>query len=184
VIVWREAWREREYIRVPVRVVEDDERHLVFYVCDGTRYAFPPGGWPFGDAHPWAERGGFEGEGILVRQRPGDAHATWHFWDGEERTFAGWYVNLQEPIRRDGISFLTQDEELDLWIEPDGSWRWKDAQELEDWVARGRFTREEVDRIWAEGERVLAEWPFPTGWEEWRPDPAWHVPELPAEWRI
>ena len=185
VIVWREAWRGREYIRIPVRLVRDDERELVFYLCEGTRYAFPPGGWPFDDAHPWARNGGFSGEGILVRQRPGAAHSVWHFWEGGgDRRFEGWYVNMQEPMRRDGRSFVTQDEELDIWIEPDGSWRWKDEQKLEDWVPRGRFTRVEVERIRAEGERVLAEWPFPTGWEDWRPDPAWGVPELPDEWRL
>jgi hypothetical protein len=184
VIVWREAWRGREYIRIPVRVVEDGADGLLFYLCEGTPYAFPAGGWPFADAHPWAARGGFRGEGILVSQRPGDAHAVWHFWSGDERRFRGWYVNMQEPIRREGLSFLTQDEELDIWIEPDGAWSWKDECELEEWVPRGRFTPEDVRRIRAEGERVLAEWPFPTGWEEWRPDPAWDVPELPAEWRL
>jgi hypothetical protein len=34
----------------------------------------------------------------------------------------------------------------------------------------------------AEGERVLAAWPFPTGWEEFRPDPAWPLPGLPEGW--
>jgi hypothetical protein len=24
--------------------------------------------------------------------------------------------------------------------------------------------------------RVLAEWPFPTAWEEWNPEPSWSVP--------
>ena len=38
------------------------------------------------------------------------------------------------------------------------------------------------DAIRAEGERVIAEWPFPTGWEAWRPDPAWPTPVLPTDW--
>jgi hypothetical protein len=182
VVVWQEAWRGQVYFAWPVRVVEDDERHLVVYVAEGTRYTLPPGSWPFGEAHPWAGREGWTGHGVLVRHRPGDAHAIWHFWDGEERGFAGWYVNLQAPFQRDGSAFLTQDHELDIWITPDGSWRWKDEQELEEWVGRGRFTSDEVMAIRAEGERVLGEWPFPTGWEEWRPDPAWSVPELPEDW--
>jgi hypothetical protein len=184
VVAWREAWRGREYIRIPVRVVKDDVDALVFYLCEGTRYAFLPGGWPFDNEHPWAAQGEFRGEGILVRHRPGEAHSIWHFWNGGDRRFAGWYVNMQEPLRRDGRCFLTQDEELDIWVEPTGEWRWKDEQTLEDWVPRGRFTREEVELIRAEGERALADWPFPTGWEQWRPDPAWDVPELPAEWRL
>jgi predicted RNA-binding protein associated with RNAse of E/G family len=110
---------------------------------------------------------------------PGDAYAICHFWEGDERSFAGWYVNMQEPLRRDGRSYLTQDLELDIWIGPDGAWRWKDEQELEDWVPRGRFTREEVTEVRRVGEDVLARWPFPTGWEDWMPDPSWTVPGLP-----
>jgi len=29
---------------------------------------------------------------------------------------------------------------------------------------------------------VLADPPWPTGWEAWRPDPSWPVPELPPGW--
>ena len=182
VVVWREAWRGRLYCASPVRVLEDSDESIVVFLAEGTRFVFPPGGWPFGEAHPWAGRGGWTGHGLLIQHRPGSAHTVWHFWEGEERRFAGWYVNMQEPFRRDGRSFETQDQELDIWIRPDGSWEWQDEAELEEWVLRGRFTREEVSEIRAEGERVLAEWPFPTGWEDWAPDPSWPVPELPATW--
>jgi hypothetical protein len=33
----------------------------------------------------------------------------------------------------------------------------------------------------AEADRVVAAWPFPTGWEDFRPDPAWGVPRLPED---
>ena len=36
----------------------------------------------------------------------------------------------------------------------------------------------------AEGESVLARAPWPTGWEKWRPDPAWELPELPDGWDV
>jgi Protein of unknown function (DUF402) len=183
VVVWREAWRGQTYIGVPVRVVEDGECGLAFYVSEGTRFAFPPGGWPFADEHPWAANPVWTGHGLLALHRPGDAFTTWHVWEGAERRFVGWYVNFQEPLRRTERGFDTQDQELDLVVEPDGSWRWKDERELEDWVPRGRFTREEVAAIRAEGERVVAEWPFPTGLEEWEPHPAWPVPTLPDDWR-
>ena len=182
VVVWQEAWRGHAYFVWPARVLRDDERELVLYISEGTRFHFPPGAWPFGQAHPWAGREGWTGYGVVVRHRPGDAHAIWHFWDGADRRFAGWYVNMQAPFERDGASFTTQDHELDIWITADGNWQWKDEQELEEWVPRVRFTSEEVAAIRAEGERVLAEWPMPTGWEDWTPDPAWRVPELPATW--
>ena len=181
VVAWREAWRGEEYHAVPVRVVEDTEDLLAVYVAEGTRFSFPEP-WPFGAAHPWAQAGAWRGEhGSLMLMRTHDGHAIGHFWEGEERTFRGWYVNLQEPFRRESLSYVTQDQELDIWIEPDGTWRWKDEQELEDWVGRGRFTRAEVTEIRRVGEHVVADWPFPTGWEEWAPDPGWDVPTLSVE---
>ncbi|HJR95173.1 MAG TPA: DUF402 domain-containing protein [Gaiellaceae bacterium] len=181
VVAWREEWRGQEYIAVPVRVVEDAGEVLAVYVAQGTSLSFPEP-WPFGAEHPWAEVGAWRGEhGSLMLMRTHDAYAIGHLWRGEDRAFKGWYVNMQEPFRRDGLSYVTQDQELDIWIEPDGTWHWKDEQELEDWVGRGRFTRAEVTEIRRVGERVVADWPFPTGWEEWRPDPAWPVPTLPVD---
>jgi hypothetical protein len=60
----------------------------------------------------------------------------------------------------------------------------KDEDELAEQVELGCFTAEEAAAARAEGERVLAEWPFPTGWEDWRPDPSWPVPELPVVWDV
>ena len=54
--------------------------------------------------------------------------------------------------------------------------------ELEDAIRLGRFSPDEAATIRAEGENVVAAWPFPTGWEEWRPDPAWPIPQLPDGW--
>jgi hypothetical protein len=179
VVVWSESWRGTTYYSVPVRVVEDSERQLVYYLAERTRFRFPPGSWPFADQHPWAHKDGWSGHGVLLQYRPGAAHTVWHFWQGAERRFAGWYVNMQEPLRRGEQGFDTQDQELDLWVAADGTWQWKDEAELRDWVHSGRFTEAEAEAVREEGERVLAEWPFPTGWEDWRPDPSWDVPELP-----
>jgi hypothetical protein len=46
----------------------------------------------------------------------------------------------------------------------------------------GFFAREQAAAVRAEGERVLAEWPFPTGWEDWEPDPSWPPPSVPDAW--
>ena len=123
---------------------------------------------------PWT------GDGVLIVGRPGRAHAIWLFWDAGR--FAGWYVNLEDPWRPSRLGFDTEDHELDLWIASDGSWRWKDEHDLEVGVERGYFTREQATAFRVEGERVLAEWPFPTGWEQWQADPSWAVPGVPADW--
>jgi predicted RNA-binding protein associated with RNAse of E/G family len=109
------------------------------------------------------------------------------FWFGDQREFRGWYVNLAEPIRRTERGFDTQDHELDVWIRPDGSWEWKDDELLDDWVARGRLSDEEVAEIRAEGARVVADVEAGRQWwsDEWSkgsPDPSWTGVELPPGW--
>ena len=114
-------------------------------------------------------------------------HAVWVFWQGPERELGAWYVNIQEPFRRSSIGFDTQDLELDIVIDPNGSWRWKDDEQLEGWIERGRWTARRSTEIRAEGERVTAEleagrrW-WSDEWAAWEPDPAWPAPELPAGW--
>lgn len=120
------------------------------------------------------------GDGVLIIGRRGRAHAIWLFRSDDD--FAGWYVNLEDPWRPWRLGFDTEDHTLDLWIDADGSWRWKDEDELAVALDVGFYTAEEAQAFRAEGEAVLAEWPFPTGWEEWRPDPAWPLPALPPDW--
>jgi hypothetical protein len=114
-------------------------------------------------------------------------HAVWVFWQGPERELGAWYVNIQEPFRRTSAGFDTQDLELDLVVSPDGTWRCKVDEKLEDWVRRGRWTGEEVAAVRAEGSRVgplLDEgrrW-WSDEWARWRPDPEWPQPTLPVDW--
>lgn len=185
-IVLREVWRGRPWLVVPVRVVRDDADLVALYLAEGTPFHFPDGEWP-GGRHPWHGRDAWKGHGVLQLHRPGSAHAVWLFWDGPERRFAGWYVNLQRPLERTRLGFDTLDHELDIWIPEGERWRWKDEELLEASVAAGRFTRDEVAAIRAEGARVAADldagrrW-WSDGWKRWEPDPAWAVPRLPENW--
>ena len=69
----------------------------------------------------------------------------------------------------------------------DGSWRWKDDEQMESWIERGRWTHDEVDAIRAEGNRVTAalaagrRW-WSDDWARWEPDPTWPLPEIPDGW--
>lgn len=176
VIVHREVWRGTPWQASPVVVVDDAPDLLATYIPEQAPFAFPPSA--DGRPHPWAGRGRWSGHGVLVLRRPGEAYSVWHFWDGPERRFVGWYLNLEEPFRRTSIGYDTQDLELDIWIRAGHSWEWKDADVLEQRVAEGRYTHAQVEAAWAEGHRVVAEldagrrWWDPW-WALWEPDPAW-----------
>jgi len=102
----------------------------------------------------------------------GDAHTVEVTWDLDWRLL-GWYVNLQAPLVVDGTRFDTMDQALDIVVEPDGSWSWKDEHHLVEAVELGILDEREAAEVRAEGARVIAACPWPTGWESWRPPQQW-----------
>jgi hypothetical protein len=180
VVIRREVLNDgRAWLEVPVIVVRDTDTLLATFIAQDAPFRFPPGPWPAPHGrHPWHGKERWHGHGVLMLQRPGEAHAIWLFWRGARRTFAGWYVNIQEPFRRTPTGYDTQDLELDIWVPAAGGWEWKDAEVLDERIREGRYTAEQVEETWAEGRRVVAEleagrrWWDPA-WAEWAPDPTW-----------
>ena len=91
-------------------------------------------------------------------------------------------MNLQAPNRETRLGFDTTDWAIDIWVEPDGTWRWKDEEDFAEAQALGVLTPTAAAAVRAEGERVVAARPWPTGWEEWRPPPEWTPAALPDGW--
>ena len=169
----------RAWLETRVRVVTDAPGLLATYLARGAPFVFPPGPWPSaGGVHPWHGKERWEGNGVLMLQRPGEAYAVWVFWHGPEREFRGWYLNLQDPFRRTADGYDTQDHELDVVVPVDGPWRWKDDELLDRRVREGRFTHEQVERFRAEGRRIAAmldageRW-WDDAWRHWTPDAGW-----------
>jgi len=131
---------------------------------------------------PWElEAAMWERLNVLELIRPRRPHSLWVVWDAAW-ALRGWYVNLQERLRRTPIGFDTEDHVLDLWIDANGGVSWKDEDEFAEAIAIGRFSPAEAAAVRAEAERVLAERPWPTGWEDWRPDPGLPLPTLDPTW--
>ena len=120
---------------------------------------------------------------VLRFMREGDAHTVELMWD-EAWEFVGWYVNLQAPLAINGRCFDTTDWALDIVVDPDGTWHWKDEDDLAYLVERGAFSERQAAEMRAEGERVIAEAPWPTGWEDWRPPDPWGPLGLPRDWHV
>ena len=112
----------------------------------------------------------------LAFVRPAARSSLWLFWEGEE--FLYWYVNFERDVRRTAVGFDIADEKLDLIVYPDRRIVWKDEHELEEAARLGLV---DPDEVRAEAKRVLAEPPWPTGWENWRPEAGWK-PKLPPGW--
>lgn len=117
---------------------------------------------------------------VLRLIRPGAWHDVWRCFESGG-SFAGWYVNFQVPVTRRGERLIMCDLELDIWVEPDRSWRWKDRDEYRDLIERGWVTAAEAAAVAADAERVVprieaGDPPFDDGRAGWRPDPAWSRP--------
>jgi len=66
-------------------------------------------------------------------------------------------------------------------VSHDGTVRWKDEDELVEAARSGYLDEEDVR---SEAAKVLADPPWPTGWENWLPDLGWGVPTLPEGWDV
>jgi len=189
VLLWRYGPRVE-----PVRVVRDDESGLVVWLAEHTDIVawVPTDGRRLREI-PLAERftvecgpalGRWQGGGILRLAPTGRPWSVWLFWE-DDGTFAGHYVNIELPHRRQGAETATRDLVLDLWREPDGTWWLKDADELEAAVDCGRYSRELADEVLAAAEWARTDladgagWPLDDEWTQWRPPADWTVPPLP-----
>ena len=187
IILVRSVHRGRVVQAVPVRVGTDRPELVVTWIAPGTPVVYPTGHDGEGRLLPLArwriEHRAWFGSGSLDLTPPGRAYAI-RLLRGDDGSFRGWYVNLQAPMRRRPHGFDTRDLQLDLVVEPRGAVTWKDEDHLEQAVELGLLGEDDARLARSEAERVLAEWPFPTAWEEWRPDPGWVLPELPAGWDV
>jgi hypothetical protein len=176
----------------PLQVVEDRPDRRVLYVPRGTRFMAPA------DRRGRVTRSIRDEAGVVPdrwRDRAalhvvpeGAAFAVILRWRRSFDDFAGYYVNLQEPLRPTAIGFDSMDQTLDVLITPDRlRVRVKDEAELLEAAADGFFSTAEVASIREAADaatRLVAkrEPPFDEPWHRWRPDPAWLPPELPAGW--
>jgi uncharacterized protein DUF402 len=173
VIQIRSVYRGRVRWRFPHRLIADDGERVVAFLEPGARgvqMGRDADGrylerWVRGDdpcEHTWTSRH------VLKLIRRGEAHSLEVLWD-EDWTFEGWYVNLQAPLVETQDGFDTTDWALDIVVDPSGTWHWKDEDDFAEAQALGVFSTEEAAAVRAEGERVIAARPWPTGWEDWRP---------------
>jgi hypothetical protein len=189
--VVREVWHGRVFEARPATVVQDGSDQTMFLVPGGVEC-----GLPIGEDgaelrlpdRPWRLEERARGPApILSFAWPQTPYAIlrWSIDGGSPI----WYVNLQTPLARTPLGFDTTDHALDVIVERDGSWRWKDEDELAEAVDHGLFTREQAVDFRAEGEQAVArildrEPPFDRDWSSWRPDPSWPRPALPNGWDV
>jgi uncharacterized protein len=176
----------------PVTVVLDDADALVAWLAAGTPVLRPARTDGLGmrdDKSTMFTAETVQGFGVwtdynVLRVAPtGRPWPVWVFFAESTGAFEGWYVNLEEPHVRDDQAVYSSDHVLDLEVYPDRTMARKDEDELELAVAQGRYdtaTAAAIEADAADVETIVATWgpPFCDGWEHFRPNPAWPIPDL------
>jgi len=197
-ILWRyrENSGDRFHIVRPVTVVRDDPEMLAVWMAPGTECVKPV----LADGTPvhveplesrytkprTVQRDRWFGTGVLKLARPGEPWSVWLFWEPGWR-FKNWYVNLEEPLARWAGGVDSEDHFLDITVNPDRSWEWRDEDEFAQAQKAGLMDAQLAERVRKAGRSavsVIDAWgsPFADGWQHWRPDPSWAVPSLPEDW--
>lgn len=138
-ITVREVLHGRTWAEFSETVVADDGTVLATVQRDGTPMTFHDHPW---GPHPWGHLDAWRGTTVLKLRRAGDWYSVWKFFD--DRGFRSWYVNFEQPVARTADGIDVNDLQLDLVLDPDGSWRWKDVEDLGPCLASGRIDLTEL----------------------------------------
>jgi hypothetical protein len=165
----REMLHGQTWASFPEIVVSDDGDVLATIQLDGTPLTFPD--HSFGP-HPWSHLASWSGTTVLKLRRTGDWYSVWKFFSPAVE-FLFWYVNFEEPVvrRADGVD--VNDLQLDLVVEADGSWRWKDVEDLAPALAARRIDSDQLRQVLRSASGVAEllrrddRWWSP--WDEWTP---------------
>lgn len=165
----REVLHGAEWAWWDERVLSDDGTVLASVMPAGTPLSFPRHPVP----HPWGHLAAWQGTTVLKLRREDDWYSVWRFFDADG-AFVSWYVNFETPVVRVDGAVEVNDLQLDIVVEPDGGWRWKDVEGLAPSLASGRITADELLATLGAAAEVadLLErddrWWSP--WDGWSPD--------------
>lgn len=195
-IVVREIWRNRLWSAVPHIWIDE----YLTYLPQGTLGAYASNrDLPYTDGMTREQRklAAMRTCDYRVVERTTDI-STLHFFTPEswarinlgwsENRFLGWYVNFESPFELWYGGIQAKDLVLDLRIAPDAQWQWKDRDSFDTAVSDGLLPADLLPKLEAEAAIVLEmlrrrAGPFDPRWPDWKPDPTWETPILPAEMR-
>ncbi|HZC25809.1 MAG TPA: DUF402 domain-containing protein [Actinopolymorphaceae bacterium] len=195
----RDVFRGQVWSATPLRTVSDSKDMLAMVLLPGTQKLA---------STTWIEWCRTGDDDVRSRALPNLAAGTWELdtWTWRDTTklsllladayfsvdlffgadgFERWYVNFERPYVRTGVGIDTFDLLLDMLVEPDLSYRWKDEDEYAEGCRLGIITETEQRHVQDARDQVLellrkGTGPFEERWLAWRPEPGLPLPTLPA----
>ena len=143
--------------------------------------------WDFKDKPFKLEKYIWHTNRLLLLIEPKKYYSTIYFWQDDSNEFLCYYINFQSPFQRSHSGFDTLDLELDIIINPDYSWKIKDLDDYQKGIECGTILHEWTQEIEVAKDEVFdrianRHYPLNNSWSNWKPDPNWSAPKLPANW--
>jgi protein associated with RNAse G/E len=126
---------------------------------------------------------------FLILLEPQKYFSTIYIWEQASEEFLCYYINFQTPFTRSPWGFDTLDLDLDILVDLDNKWEWKDRDDYQNGIQSGGITPEYVREIERAQKEVFSRiedrlYPLDGTWLEWRPDPNWPKTKLPIDWDV
>jgi protein associated with RNAse G/E len=197
IIAWRGIYRKRIWHVQPTILVKDSPEEIVLTLLPGSECiaeeTYPKGKkngrrrWFFVNEDWQLAKYTWRTNRLLLLFEPEKYYSTIFFWNHESNEFLCYYINFQLPFRRNQSAVDTLDLDLDLIINPDFSYEWKDVEDYQKAIESDIIFSEWTEGIEAAKKDVFAkletrQYPFDGSWLNWRPDPDWSAPTLPENW--
>ena len=196
ILAWRGIYRDRVWHMQTTTAIKDSPEELVLALLPGAECIAPEGylngkdrskrRWSFKNKD-WELQGYlWRTNRLLLLLEPEKYYSIMYFWD-DSNEFLCYYVNFQLPFQRSHCGIDTLDLDLDIIINPDFSYEWKDEDDY-----RNAIDNEVIIAEWVRGIETAKievfnkldrrQYPFDGSWLDWAPDPTWSPPKLPENW--
>ena len=197
VVSWRGIYRERVWHAQTTIVVKDSPEEIVLTLLPGTECIAPEGyldgkdsskrRWNFKDKYWAAQDYLWRTNRLLLLLEPEKFYSIMHFWEHASNEFLCYYVNFQLPFKRGANSVDTLDLDLDIIVNPDLSFEWKDEADYQKAIEHEIIFPEWIQGIEDAKQEILGmlerrQYPFDGYWLNWMPDSTWSPPRLPVNW--
>jgi protein associated with RNAse G/E len=197
VIVWRGIYRNQVWHAQPVIVVKDTPEEMCVTLLPGTECVAPEGyldgkdsakrRWSFKEKDWKLENYAWRTNRLLILLEPDTYYSTMFFWRADSNDFLLYYINFQLPFQRSHCGIDTLDLDLDLIINPDFSFRWKDEDDYQKAIDHEVIMPEWTQAIEIAKNEIFnklekRQYPYDGSWLNWMPDPDWLPPKLPKNW--
>jgi hypothetical protein len=197
VVTWRGIFNNRIWHVQPTIVINDSPDELILTLLPETECVaearYPEGKkhgkhwWEFIDNDWTLKKYRWRTNRLLIILVPEAFYSTMLFWDDTSNQFLCYYINFQVPFRRRQWGIDTLDLDLDIVIDPDFSFKWKDEEDYQKAIEHGLITPEWVQGIENAKPEIFEKlekrlYPFDGSWLGWKPDPNWEPPKLPENW--